>query len=167
MKRFAFVVICVLVALLCACEGENPAPEAGGQEMVSRLDVPVEFHGIWQGDETVKNEILTISAFDIESAGLGSLVELVNELDEQNRMIAEQNGLYYWSRFNDSSPYDGVYILGFMYTIHTSAVHMEFKFDLQDNGKSIKMTLTYSGLEGMPEGYPPSGTSAIYSKVEV
>lgn len=59
MKRFAFVVICVLVALLCACEGENPAPEAGGQGTVSRLDVPVEFHGVWQGDETVNNEVLT------------------------------------------------------------------------------------------------------------
>lgn len=104
MKRFAFVVICVLVALLCACEGENPAPEAGGQGTVSRLDVPVEFHGVWQGDETVNNEVLTIGATDIESAGLGSLVELINELDEQNRMIAEQNGLYYWSKFSDSSP---------------------------------------------------------------
>lgn len=167
MKRISVVLMCVFALLLCACEGGNPTPEAGGQGVVSRLDVPVEFHGVWQGDETVNNEVLTIGATDIESAGLGSLVELINELDEQNRMIAEQNGLYYWSRFSDSSPYDNVYILGFSYVIYISTFNMQFRFELQDNGKSIKMTLTYSGLEGMPEGYPPSGTTAIYSKVEV
>ena len=135
-------IVLIALFLLCSCD-----PNANNGDVV-QLDIPSEFHGMWQSVEvdpdTGLHELLTISSH--EMIGDGTSMTDINALIESTKKQAEDMGVNFSSTFSQSHQAYGRYNFNLMLTMGYSTLIVNFTLALDgNNGLVMAATITQPG----------------------